>query len=151
MNFSYCWGQGNPIITSLDLGRGGFDLVVLVGGRGCDDWGLSGTGGFKNDAAAFSISCCINRVNVGSRRSVESSASESYTQRGRLERSSSDGVAGGLFWGSSSSEEVQMKGDVSSRGGGWIGIHGLGSYEEFDDESEEMLMISGLGFMVAAE
>lgn len=46
-----------------------------------------------------------------------------------------------MFWGSSSSDDVQMKGDVSSRGGGWIGIHGLGSSEVFDDESEEMLMI----------
>lgn len=82
---------------------------------------------------------------------MESSASESYTQRGRLERSSSDGVEGGLFWGSSSSDEVQMKGDVSSRGGGWIGIHGLGSSDVFDDESEEMLMISGFGFMDTAE
>ena len=142
MNVSYSLGQGSPIITSLDLGRGRFDFLVLADGHGRDDWGLSGT---------VSFYCCINRLNVGSRRSVESSASESYTQRGRLDRSSSDGVAGGLFWGSSSSEEVQMKGDVSSRGGGWIGIQGLGSTEDSDDESEEMLMISGLGFMVAAE
>jgi hypothetical protein len=44
-----------------------------------------------------------------------------------------------------------MKGDVSSRGGGWIGIHGSESSEVFDDESEEMLTISGLGFMIATE
>lgn len=46
-----------------------------------------------------------------------------------------------MFWGSSSSEEVQIKGDVSSREGGWIGIKGLVSFEDFEDESEEMLMI----------
>ena len=72
-------GQGSPITTSLDLGRGGFDLLVLADGRGREDLGLSGIGCFRNDATALSSSCCIKWLKVGSRRSVESSASESYT------------------------------------------------------------------------
>lgn len=86
-SLNQCLGHGRPKTTSLFFGRGGFDFLVLGGGLGLDDCGLSG-------------------------------------------------VAGGLFCGSSLSDDVKIKGETSSLGGGWIGIQGLGSSDDYDEDGD---------------
>lgn len=58
---SCCWGQGNPITTSLVFSSGGFDFLGLDGRLGQEDWGLAGVeGGLYS--ASFSSSFSSEEV-----------------------------------------------------------------------------------------
>lgn len=157
--------HGSPITTSLVFGRGGFDLLVLGGGLGIDDCGLSGVAG--------GLFCGSSSSDDVQRKRETSSLGDGgwigIQGFGSSDDSDEDGDLGGItplpldelgVW-------LRFKRSLNTGrscflflacsfvlhplwGGGNGGTYGGSGVSSSDEESEEMLMISGVDFILIA-